>query len=294
MRHVLNSMVAAALAGAPAAATQAQPAGNTRVANPLPAASPWRLDHGAERCELARTFGAGTDAITLYLRQSAPGQFFDLTLAGAALGKPRAAFGTKARYGTLEQREFKDSAWVALANDGRPALLLGRNTFSEWDNAGKRWVLATPEVLKTIAKLEFDIPRAAPLALITGPMDKPMAALAGCMEAMVTRWGFEPGRQATLAKQAAPLNSPGKWIAPADYPGALGRQGQGALLDLRLVIAANGAIESCTIQNAVGDADFAKLTCDAIMRRARFSPALDASGSPVRSLYFNSARFETR
>ena len=260
----------------------------------LAAASPWRLDYGAERCELARTFGNGPDAVTLYLRQSAPGHFFDLTVAGSSMGKPRPAFGTKVRYGSLEQREFKDTGWIAAASDGRSALLLGRNTFAEWDKAAEDWVLASPEVLRSITRMEFDVPRADTLALQTGPMDKPMAALAKCMADAVSRWGFDPAQMSALTRPASPINKPANWIASGDYPPALARQGQGALLDLRLVIAETGAVESCAIQNAIGDAAFAALTCEIIARRARFSPAVDASGSPVRSLYFNSAQFQVQ
>jgi hypothetical protein len=254
--------------------------------------SAWNLDYGLESCTLSRTFGEGDAILTLYLKQTRPGSFFDLSLAGRQLGASRTAFGTTLRFGT-EERKFKDSVWIAQAVDGRPVLLAGSNTFAHWDDAAKKFRPASAEILHVMDSFEFHVPKVKPFALATGPMDKPMAALEACEEDLVKTWGFDPVQLATLSKWPEPMSKPADWISPDSYPEKSLNSREGAILEFRIVVSPTGRAESCVIQNTVGDKAFADAACQQLMENARFSPALDDKGQQVRGLWFDSARFET-
>jgi hypothetical protein len=258
----------------------------------LAPSSPWDIDYGLESCTLSRIFGDGDMAISLYLTQTHPGSTFDLSLAGPALGEPRRAFGTALRFGT-EERKFKDSAWIAQAADGRPVLLVRSNTFAHWDDAAKRFQPASPETLHAMDSFEFNIPKVKAFTLATGPMDKPMAALEACEDDLVKTWGFDPAQLSTLSRWPEPQSKPDTWISPDSYPQKSLNSGEGAILEFRIVVGPTGRAESCVIQNTVGDKAFAESACKQLMENARFSPALDAQGQPVRGLWFNSAHYQT-
>ena len=286
--------LAAMLAALTSIPTESANASDDLVAPPLAASSKWNLDYGLESCQLARTFGEGEAAVTLYLRQTRPGIFFNLTLAGDRFGKPRRAVGTKAHFGDLEERKFSESAWISQASDGRPVLLLGINTFAEWDDDAKSWISATPEDLERIDRLDFEVPRLDRFALASGPMDKPMAAMKNCFADLMTTWGFDLGTYESLARPPLPLTDPSKWIASQSYPRGPMSEGEGAILDLRLVVDGRGSVESCVVQNTIGAPVFARAACQELVNRQLFTPALDAASQPVRTLWFSSVRYQAR
>ena len=259
---------------------------------PIPASTVWDLDYGLENCRLARTFGTGDDAVTLYLTQTRPGNFFDLTLAGSRFGKTRSVFGTKAYFGDLKERKFSDTVWISEASDGRPVLLLGMNTFSEWDDEAKEWTPSSTQVLKSIDELEFDVPRMDAFTLATGPMDKPVAAVSACYDDLLKTWGFEPEAVRSQLHVPEPLADPCDWLDSRVYPEVALRNGEGAIIDFRLIVDVRGRVEACVVQQQVGDPVFAEAACGALKGRVLFKPALDAAGAPTRGLWFNHVRFE--
>jgi hypothetical protein len=69
-------------------------------------------------------------------------------------------------------------------------------------------------------------------------------------------------------------------------------KGKSGITPFRLMVDATGEPTACIIQ-VPGNAPFDKMTCDVLMRRAHFDPALDANGRPVPSYYLNSIRWMT-
>jgi outer membrane biosynthesis protein TonB len=61
--------------------------------------------------------------------------------------------------------------------------------------------------------------------------------------------------------------------------------GKQALVNFRLSVRAQGVPTACEVQSSYNDKKFDEVTCAALMRRARFSPALDAKGQPVLSYF---------
>ena len=82
-----------------------------------------------------------------------------------------------------------------------------------------------------------------------------------------------------------PLNGPAGWITNDEYPRrALTRDWEGSL-SYRLDVGANGRVESCTVTASSGYDILDETACKWVQRRARFDPAVDASGRKVAGSY---------
>ncbi len=95
-----------------------------------------------------------------------------------------------------------------------------------------------------------------------------------------------------VAYKPRPKGSPGNWVTTNDYPSkALSEERQGTTA-FRLEVSAQGAVTGCTITNSSGSDDLDGATCNALIRRAKFEPALDYSGKPVASMFSSRVRWQ--
>ncbi|MCU0890686.1 MAG: energy transducer TonB, partial [Sandarakinorhabdus sp.] len=66
-----------------------------------------------------------------------------------------------------------------------------------------------------------------------------------------------------------------------EYPPAALALGQSGSVGYRLLVDAQGQVESCDIVESSGHAALDKGTCDLVARRARFVPARGVDGAPM-------------
>jgi Gram-negative bacterial TonB protein C-terminal len=129
------------------------------------------------------------------------------------------------------------------------------------------------------------------LLLQTGTMAKPLRGLRDCVDDMIRSWGIDPQVQQNLSARPQPTGNPGTWVTSGDYPMKMLRERQNAHIRFRLIIGVDGKVISCAVQSAAGPTDFRDWTCDLIKRRAKFPPALDATGKPVKAYWSSSVRW---
>jgi protein TonB len=84
---------------------------------------------------------------------------------------------------------------------------------------------------------------------------------------------------------AVPRSAPGTWVTTDDYPPSAVRAGIEGRTSFRLDIGADGKPAGCTVLASSGSDDLDKTACRKLMSRARFKPALDASGNPTATTY---------
>ena len=83
-----------------------------------------------------------------------------------------------------------------------------------------------------------------------------------------------------VSKAAGAKGNPADWITNDDYPSGVEASGT---TRIRWDIGANGRVENCTTVSSSGNRQLDNAACSALSRHARYTPALDQNGNPIRS-----------
>jgi TonB family protein len=109
--------------------------------------------------------------------------------------------------------------------------------------------------------------------------------LRDCEADLLATWGLSREEQARQARFPELTNS-----FRVDYPrnapkGAIGE------VHARVDVSAAGAVSNCVVVRSSGHAALDAAACSSFLRLARFKPAVDKAGRPVRSLYLLTKRW---
>lgn len=264
--------------------------------------SAWHVDYADERCRLARQFGEGEQTVLLFMDRFGPSEYFRLTLAGKLIKTNLEKGDAAIQFGPSEEEQKlaflkgnlgKDPALV-FSSSSRIAPPSAAELLAIRNRKNTEWIEVDPiseARQKAVRYLRVGKPLRKAVTLETGSMRGPSAALDTCINNLLISWGVDVEKHKTLSQNAKPLQSPGKWIVSSDYPLDMLSAGQPALVNFRLSIGANGVPTACYIQSTTRPKEFDNAVCKSVMRRARFSPALDAQGQPLASYYQNSVYF---
>ena len=264
--RVLAPLLLAALPGVTAAQTTS-----------LTPNTGWQSESDSNRCRVSRVFGEGDARHLLMLERFAPDDQVHITLAGPALaeftGESRAQFdmaGATAR------------VWVTPLVGEVPGFGPGLKLSHINPAASVDGHPAATEVV-TLAQ------RGERLRLKTGALDEALATLDTCAQTLAEGWGLDVARLRTAASGPQWLNRGAVHRSIANsfaehwrfYSPAEG------IAHLRVIVNEAGEPEACTVVYATTDMKPNDRACQ-IMERARFQPALDGAGKPVRAWYTTS------
>jgi len=268
--RVLAPLLLAALPGVAAAQTTS-----------LTPSTGWQSEGDGNRCRVSRVFGEGDARHILMLERFSPDDEVHVTLAGPAIaeftGETRAQF---------DLASASARVWVTpLAGDVPgfgPGLKL--SGISPGANADRP---SSASGTVTLAQ------RGERLHLATGALDEALATLDTCAQALAASWGLDMARLSSAASGPQWLNrrtvhrsiansfaEHWRWYSPAD-----------GIAHLRVIVNEAGQPEDCTVVYATDGAVSNDRACR-IMQQARFEPALDSDGKPVRAYY--TASFKDR
>lgn len=263
----------------------------------LTPSSNWHLDYADDSCRMSRDFGTGEQKTTFAVERYEPGDKFALLVAGnplnAVKGKLGQTFEAKLRFGPFEAEQtisvspatLGDAIGILVAS---AALAAPAEDIAE----GAPWPTLSPEREAAVTQLRLNRIARQPIVLELGSMGKPMAALRACTDELLTHWGIDVALHANRSKVPVPAGNPGKWLRSEDYPSAMLRNGNQGLVQFRLMVGADGKPTSCHIQRSTRPKELDDMVCHNLMRRARFTPALDAEGKPIASYFQSSVRFQ--
>lgn len=294
-----GAVLAAALFVSPAAA-QDEPL-------MLQPTSDWHLDYADDSCRLLRQFGEGDNQSMFYIERYEPGDQFFLVIAGKPF-EGRASAKDAARFGPGGY-EFVGYLPEGKIGKYETALLLSglqllpseapivktkvRQTAAQVpDDTDIFGQEASAADESRISWFEIDRRSGQSVRVNLGSMGEPLAAMRRCTDELLTHWGIDLEAHRKLTRAASPRGNPGTWVTDNDYPRDLIRKGEQGIVQFRLSIGANGRPTQCHIQRSTRPIGFDTAVCDALMRRARFEPALDANGKPIASYWRNAVRFQ--
>lgn len=92
-------------------------------------------------------------------------------------------------------------------------------------------------------------------------------------------------------RAARPIGNPANWVSTNDYPAPDLRAGNQGSTGFELTVGTDGRVAACQVTRPSGFPGLDKATCDALSRRARFTPASDASGAKVTGRYASTIRW---
>ena len=114
-------------------------------------------------------------------------------------------------------------------------------------------------------------------------------------DGLLVSWGFDPETQRTLSRRVTPIDQ-ARWAREVidAYPLEMLQRGRSGAVQVRIVVGPDGAPTDCIPDEAFSTAGFTESACTAMIRYARFEPALDADGKPVTGFWATSITYRTR
>lgn len=280
------ALASAALCGAPVQA-------DDRLT--LSPSSDWRFREYEDRCRASRAFGEGKNRTTLWIEQGGAEPNYNLTLIGRPMRHPYGA-GIHIQFG--DEPETIRSYISAKSSKGRPVLRMYGVNFvqprlEKDEDSPAPAVGVNAERLDAIDALRLRSAIPEPIELETGSMSEPYAFLNIC-GAKLGALLSEAGRPlSSEASPPVPIDSD-DWLRNKDYPAYLARARMEGVLTARLTVSKTGKTSSCFVVESNKPQLFDDAVCLGLMRRARFEPALDASGEPVPSYFFYTVTFHMK
>ncbi|MEM7690033.1 MAG: TonB family protein [Pseudomonadota bacterium] len=253
--------------------------------------SDWNLDYGAGRCRLARLFGSNEDRHLLFFDQAAPDDSFGVTLAGSQAsnfsrpGRTYVGFDPETELRRLERLGSGDVPGYG------PAIILTAYTIAP--SAAERASAPTPEhvsagidprALANSDRVTFMSGKRV-LSLETGNMMAPIEALNACTDDLINDWGLDPEKHRSYRPaKMRNLRAFTKSIQ-ANYPRKALVKGQSGIVRMRVTVEADGSASDCALEKTTKAESLNSPACKTAMRFAKFDPALDRDGQPMRSFY---------
>lgn len=125
-----------------------------------------------------------------------------------------------------------------------------------------------------------------PLRLKLADASAAVRALRDCEEQGLRHWGVDTAARSALVRLPKPAGAGAiEWFRWQEYPKEAIRARASGTVVTRVTVGPTGRATNCTIVVGAGHPALDKRTCESILKRARFDPALDAAGKAVRSDY---------
>lgn len=258
---------------------------------------PWNVDFGEDSCRLQRLFGTAEDKHALVFQQYWPSDGTGLTLAGPAFAKFRASEYTDLKF-LEDQRSMAMKALTGTFGDIGDAVIFANVRLDREVDRPNREDTAED---RRFAQMDTNFGKQVRFVQVTqggktvrfetGPIDSPLEVLNQCTLELLRDIGLDAERH--VGMQSGP-----RWINQAAltrkiisrYPReALAQGGQG-IMQMRVIVTAEGAMESCTILKSTNTVRLESPACE-VMQRAKLEPAIDAEGKPFRALYATSITY---
>ena len=287
------------LLGTPALATEAQgPQSDTLNLKP---SSRWHLQFADDSCRLARFFGEGQQRTAFYLERYEPGDGFVMTVAGKPFKQRRYRSEISVQFGSHLSAQ---NQYFTLGSVGayEPALIFSSMKFAdknEEDDAPELDAAPdvfgqdfAPEAEAAISWIRFRYKKKNAIVLETGSLGDPMKVMRNCTDDLLKHWGIDLDKHKNLARLPEPKTNIGRWVTPKDYPLDLLSSGHQGIVHFRLSVGADGKPTDCHIQQSTRPEGFDRAVCRALMKRARFEPAVTKDGEKIASYWRNTVRFQ--
>lgn len=258
MRSRIAPMLTAAAClcvAAPAPAAPLQPNGN------------WDVDYGETQCSGARSYGTAADPIMLLIVPSLSPTTYQLLVSLQRQG-PVYAQGSR---GTVD---------FGTGPIPSPVLYYGGKGV-RLSNYQFRVPAAAMERARSASSIRISVQKGENFDFAVTEMPALVDALRKCTADLQQYWNVAGKNIRTPAKSLSDLHYA---FSSNDYPSEAMWKGQSGTGQYVLQIDENGAVAGCDVLSPSGVPVLDLTGCQIIKARARFSPARELQGKPVRSI----------
>ncbi len=268
----------------------------------LSPSTPWNLEYAEEGCVARRLFGEVGQQTYFALHRYSPKDGLRLTIASDDLDRRIRRIGVTFLPNTVRDWEH-DGAYRITVDEWGEGILANVTLLDEIQQqlASNRETRGDPRLSdEAVHAREAEVDGVLvegvfrdPVYLSTGSLGPIMGAMRTCLDDLVESWGIDMEVQQTLSRPVVPKDAR-RWtrIISENYPRTELSRGQQAYVRARMIVSEEGLPTSCVVQNLMNDESFNILACELLMKNARFEPALDANGVPVRSYWTTAIRYQ--
>jgi hypothetical protein len=261
----------------------------TAEAAPLAPASRWHSESDGTRCRVSRVFGEEHNRHLVIFDKFSPDNRATMTVAGPSLDSFATRRPTPIAVSASGSATTVDGLSVAVPWFKHGVVLtdVPMEGFAHSGSAASGQI-ATGGTDLTLARAGQEV------RFQTGPLDEPLAMLGTCTQTLAASWGLDPDKLRAAPHTPQWLN---RETLLRDVEAGFGRtlerrKPPRGVAHLRVIIDEAGAVEDCAVAFATSASQASERVCGT-MRKARFQPARDAEGRPLRS-YFAAAFLDYR
>ncbi|MDM8011541.1 MAG: energy transducer TonB [Parasphingorhabdus sp.] len=244
--------------------------------------SPWNIDYGETSCDLKRIFKGESGEIQIQISQA-----FDLQGGSFYI---------------ITQPNGKRPSWFADVNFSidETGAKMEKNTGFQLNREENiliwqiyRFDLDYLEGLPDNVTLRLNTQKYPEIALRMTGMKAVSDAFRQCQRNLYETFGLDYRETEQLSRQLKPDTSPGGWVNSFDYPDIALRRGYQGKVWFMLNVDKEGKSQKCTILRSSGYPVLDDTTCETLLKRGRFVPALDKDGQPTPSIWTNAVLYST-
>lgn len=249
--------------------------GFAQTAPGAPQGSRWHLDGATNRCVLTRSLQGTPGAVTFILRTIPGSARYDVILAGEGARQDVRRRGSDTRLAFIgSDAVFQvEAAPIDLPGNLRRGIAIGPLPAA-----------FVTEFAKASA-LRLTDGQGRELGSWTVPSGRRAAeALAFCETEKQVEWGADRSGFGAAAVPPRPATDPRTWLTIRDFGLAHSLSPASYTAVFRLVLDTEGKPMDCKLLEFAGNVDIEDHFCRALVRSARYEPARNAGGNPVRSV----------
>jgi hypothetical protein len=241
------------------------------AAEPLQPTGKWVVDYAADQCLLSRNYGTEDKPITLVFEKLPLTQLVSLYVV------------------TRSKRQDFDSGKAHVMPKGDESDQQGFMAYNV-GNGSVRMIAVSGDVglVRNAARegtISFDIVGETNASFAVPNLGAAFAALDDCALDLGRTWGIPIDQQRLVATPTRPIEKLGTIFDSDDYPAIAERNGESARIKDRVSVDATGKPTACALSRASGSRTLDEKTCAVLMHRPHYSPALDAQGRPIASMF---------
>jgi TonB family protein len=237
--------------------------------NVLQPITPWDLDYGEKQCTATRDFGSPAGPITFAIIPAPNGTSYELV---AAYKRTASAFAEEFQ-GTVDFGSGPIKAWALKYGTKDRKLTLYKYRISAAEMARSGSAKAVALRMQGGPKVSFALDH----------MNELLGGLQNCVTTLKDYWNMDGERNGRIA---VPSKGDVRTVFSSnDYPWEAYYRGQEGTAQYLLLVDEKGAVAACHVLTPSGVPVLDAMGCVVIEERAKFKPALDPAGKPVRSTF---------